>query len=295
MADTFSHSSMRSQDGTGTLPGATYAQLLSQDLEWAMNEGSEFFQDRGSVQQTLRRISTKLDELGIPYAIAGGMALFMHGFRRFTEDVDILVTQDGLVQLHQQLDGRGFVRPFEKSKNLRDTETKVKIEFLISGQFPGDGKPKPVAFPDPVKVSERRAGISILDLETLIELKLASGMTSEHRAKDLADVGELIGTLKLPQDFATRLNPFVRDRFSELWKLHGKLLRYILVFPTAEPGDERQKARLEQMLADGVLIESAPDRTLMEGYLLLFTTDRELASKYGMTPEDEYFDTDQRT
>ena len=293
MADILSHSSTRLQEGRDALPGATYAQLLSQDLEWAMNEGSDFFQDRGSVQQTLRRISTKLDELGIPYAIAGGMALFMHGFRRFTEDVDILVTQDGLVRLHEQLDGRGFIRPFEKSKNLRDTETKVKIEFLISGQFPGDGKPKPVAFPDPAKVSERRAGISILDLETLIELKLASGMTSEHRAKDLADVGELIGTLKLPQDFSTRLNPFVRDKFSELWKLHGKLPRYILIFPIAERSSEVQKATLEQILADGVLVESAPDRTLIEGYLLLFTIDPELAQKYGMTPEDEYFDTDQ--
>jgi hypothetical protein len=30
-------------------------------------------------------------------------------------------------------------------------------------------------------------------------------------------VQELIRTLKLPRDFADRLNPFVRDKFFELW------------------------------------------------------------------------------
>jgi len=29
----------------------------------------------------------------------------------------------------------------------------VRIEFLVSGQYPGDGKPKPVAFPDPADVA----------------------------------------------------------------------------------------------------------------------------------------------
>ena len=126
----------------------TYEQLLSQNLSWAMTEGSLFFEGRGGVQETLRRIAKQLDDLGIPYAVAGGLALFAHRYRRFTEDVDILVTAAGLKRVHQELDGRGYVRPFAKSKNLRDAETKVKIEFLVTGQFPGDGKPKPIAFPD---------------------------------------------------------------------------------------------------------------------------------------------------
>ena len=67
----------------------------------------------------------------------------------FTEDVDILVSPQALKAIHDHLDGRGYVRPFEKSKNLRDAEFGVKIEFLVEGQFPGDGKPKPVAFPNP--------------------------------------------------------------------------------------------------------------------------------------------------
>ena len=69
----------------------------------------------------VRRITQRLDELGIPYAMVGGLALFFHGYRRFTEDVDILVTKDDLKTIHERLEGRGYLPPFEKSKHLRDT------------------------------------------------------------------------------------------------------------------------------------------------------------------------------
>jgi hypothetical protein len=105
------------------------------------------------------------------------MALDAHGFRRLTVDVDILVTRDGLRTIHEKLEGLGFVPPFEGSKNLRDTEHGVRIEFLLAGGYPGDGKPKPVAFPDPAKVGVEIDGIRYLRLSSLIELKLASGMT----------------------------------------------------------------------------------------------------------------------
>jgi hypothetical protein len=42
-------------------------------------------------------------------------------------------------------------------------------------------------------------------------------MTSPARIKDLADVLELIKMMKLPEAFAERLNPYVRDKFRELW------------------------------------------------------------------------------
>lgn len=204
---------------TGFAVGAvpTYEQLMSQDLEWAMTQGSLFFEDRGKVQETLRRITKRLDEIGVPYAVVDGMALFAHGFRRYTEDVDILVTPEGLKRIHEELDGRGYVPPFEKSKHLRDTESHVKIEFLTSGGFPGDGKPKPVAFPDPADVVETHRGIKCIRLTTLVELKLASGMTSPHRLKDLSDVQEITRMLRLPREFGEQLNPYVRAKFDELW------------------------------------------------------------------------------
>ncbi len=70
-----------------------YEQRLQNDRAWAMDEGDRFFQKSDSVFQTLRAIARRLDDLGIPYAVAGGMALNAHGFRRLTVDVDILVTR----------------------------------------------------------------------------------------------------------------------------------------------------------------------------------------------------------
>src|SRR5207237_164275 len=101
-------------------------------------------------------------ELGIPYAVAGGMALFLHGYRRFTEDIDILVTRAGLQEVHDRLEGRGYVPLFAGSKNLRDAEHGVRIEFLVAGEYPGDGKPKPVAFPDPAGVADEVGGVRLL-------------------------------------------------------------------------------------------------------------------------------------
>lgn len=193
-----------------------YEQELNQDLDWALTEGSMHFEEKSAVQDSLRRICARLDGLAVPYAVAGGMAMFLQGYRRFTEDVDILVTRDGLKAVHEKLEGLGYVPPFAGSKNLRDTETGVRIEFLVTGGYPGDGKPKPVAFPDPAQVSTRIHNMACLRLEKLVELKLASGMTNILRIKDLGDVIALIQQLDLGSDFAAQLHPYVRDKYLEL-------------------------------------------------------------------------------
>jgi hypothetical protein len=88
-----------------------------------------------------------LEALGVAYGVVGGYALIAHVVRRFTEDIGILVSGEGLDRLHKQLVGLGYVRVAPGSLSLRDVETGVKIEFIVTGEFPGDGKPKPVAFP----------------------------------------------------------------------------------------------------------------------------------------------------
>jgi hypothetical protein len=195
-----------------------YEKRLDNDWGRALSEGSRFFEEKSAVQDTLRKITKRLGDLGIPYAVVGGLALYKHGYRRFTDDVDLLVTPEGLKEIHDRLEGLGYVPPFTGSKQLRDAETGVRIEFLISGAYPGDGKPKPVAFPDPATVGVEHDGITYLSLPSLIELKIASGMTGGgQRLKDFADVNELIQILQLPADFADQLNPYVRDRYAELW------------------------------------------------------------------------------
>jgi hypothetical protein len=194
-----------------------YEEQLNRDPRWAMSEGSRHFEEDSAVFKALHKIAQRLKSLCIPYAVVGGMALFRHGLRRFNEDVHILVTKEDLETIHEKLEGLGYFPAFPNSKHLRDTEVGVKIEFLTMGDFPGDGRTKPVSFPDPRNVSFEADGISYVNLPTLVELKLASGMTNPGRLKDLADVMELIKVLDLPAEFGNQLDPFVRSKFNELW------------------------------------------------------------------------------
>jgi hypothetical protein len=197
----------------------TSEQRLNSNLDWAFREGSMHFEKESAVHKSLEKIARKLEELRIPYAIAGGMALFFHGVRRFTEDVDILVTREGLREIHERLEGLGYVPPFQGSKNLRDAESGVKIEFIITGDFPGDGKPKPVAFPEPDQANTEIETKKFLTLAKLVELKLASGMTNPMRGQDLVDVQTLVSRRHLPEAFADQLHPFVQGKFKEIWSL----------------------------------------------------------------------------
>lgn len=184
--------------------------------EAAIQEAGRFFMHQGPVHQTLYELAAELDRLQVSYAIAGGMALVAHGYARTTVDVDVIVSQSSLDAIHDQLSGRGYLPPFEGGRNLRDTRTGVRIEFRVSGAYPGDGKPKPVAFPDPDTAATIKDGVRYVALPKLIELKLASGMTNPGRLRDLADVQELIRTLNLKAEFVDQLNEYVRQKFLEL-------------------------------------------------------------------------------
>lgn len=197
----------------------TYEQRLDSDLDWALREGSMHFEENSAVHKTLRKITRRLNELGIPYAVVGGMAMFIHGYRRFTEDVNLLVTRESLAEIHRQLEGLGYTPPFAGSKQLRDAEHGVRVEFLVTGEYPGDGLPKPIAFPDPQQVTAETHEMRVLRLPILIELKLASGMSNPRRAKDLVDVQEMIDKLSLVESFADQLHPYVREKFRELWRI----------------------------------------------------------------------------
>jgi hypothetical protein len=184
----------------------------------ALEEVDPFFRKEGPVHRTLRTIATRLDGIGIPYAVAGGMCLVGHGFEQTTDNVDVLLTPAGLQEVHRRLEGRGYELPRAGSKNLRDVGTGVLIKFLVTGQYPGDGTPIPVVFPDPGSVGVVIDGIRYLGLEKLIELKLACGMTVKTRLKHLADVQELIRVLALDRSIADRLDPYVRGKYMELWQ-----------------------------------------------------------------------------
>lgn len=181
-------------------------------------EGLRLFMGQGELNQTLVRLVRNLEQHGIDYMVVGAIALIAHGYKRFTEDIDLVMTSEALDTFHRELIGLGYAPRFAGArKRLRSTVDGVSIDVITSGEYPGDGKPKPVAVPRPEQASTRIDGVRIVTLEKLIELKLASGMTAPHRLRDLADVQELIKIRRLPADFAERLDPYVREKYLELW------------------------------------------------------------------------------
>jgi hypothetical protein len=119
----------------------------------ALENAERFFMKTGKVHQAALAMARRLAQANIPYAIAGAMALGAHGYERVTVDVDVLLTREGLARFKKEQLGRGYAEKFPGRKGLRDTEHGVSIDVLIAGEFPGDGRPKPVAFPDPAEAA----------------------------------------------------------------------------------------------------------------------------------------------
>jgi hypothetical protein len=186
-------------------------------------EGLRYLMGEGSLNNALAQLCEDLDEHRIDYMVIGAVALMAHGYPRFTEDIDLVLTREGLEAFHRELIGLGYVPAFEGArKRLRATRGGVPVEVILAGEYPGDGLPKPVSFPVPAAASIEIDGVRVVTLERLVELKLASGMTAPDRLKDLADVQELIKARGLGREFAEALNPYVRGEYVRLLEGVGR-------------------------------------------------------------------------
>ena len=88
--------------------------------------------------------------------------------------------------------------------------SEVTLDVLVTGRYPGSGKPGPIAFPDPAAVRTPFGKVQVIDLTTLIQLKLAA-----RRHQDFADVVSLIRENDLDESFAERLHASVRQDYVE--------------------------------------------------------------------------------
>src|ERR1041385_7709904 len=94
-------------------------------------EGLRYFMGEGTLNKTLVRLSKDLEEHGIDYAVIGAVALLAHGYPRFTEDIDLVMTADGLRQFHEELVGLGYAPAFPGArKRIRSTIDGVGIEVM---------------------------------------------------------------------------------------------------------------------------------------------------------------------
>lgn len=169
-----------------------------------------FFAKRSPQHRTMRRLIARMKKAGISYAIVGGMAVNAHRAERTTKDVDVLVTQQGLARFRQEFVGSAYEPVEGRPRRFEERQSGIKIDFLITGRYPGLGKPGPIAFPDPDEASEEIGKARVLTLAQLIQLKLAA-----RRHGDFYDVELLIAAHDLNESFLEQLHPSVHRDFIE--------------------------------------------------------------------------------
>jgi hypothetical protein len=274
----------------------TIEERLNGDIRLALTEGSLYFERAGSVWKTLRRVAALLDQLQVPYAVVGSLAMFLHGYRRFTHNINLLVAPDGLSAAAERLSG--FQRMGDQSKRFIDGETGVSVLFRIEGDPPGGIAWRQIRFPHPLASSMIDDGLRFVSLPTLISLKLAAGLSNRDRLRDIADVQEMIKELCLVESLRTELHPDVRENYTAICRSiddhAGPFLKLWDWAATVRPRSIEQMislsgsrlAEIEAMQRDGVrLFESRP---YYENAAVLATNDRVVARKYDMHHESEH-------
>ena len=166
------------------------------------------------------RVHARLARDGIDHAIVGGVAVCLHGYRRNTVDLDVLVRAEDGAALRSALEAEGF-RWLAAKKEYR-SPSDVAVQLVLAGESEGPGQP--AKFPDPgdPKHVTTIEGLPVLSLPQLIQAKLACGLGDLRRThKDFADVVELIAVHRLDGSYARHLHKSVRKEFRELVKRAG--------------------------------------------------------------------------
>ena len=182
-----------------------------------LREISMFFDGTDRVHQAMRTVSAIFERHQVAYAIAGGMAVNAHRYVRTTDDVDFLVATESMPRIRELVAQGVFGAVPGRPRRFVDPATGVNFDVLVTGMFPGNGDPGPIAFPDPASVTQLVNQLPVVNLKTLVELKLAAG-----RHKNFADVVDLIRANDLDESFRSELHPSVHPDFIECLEEKGR-------------------------------------------------------------------------
>jgi len=173
-----------------------------------------------SLWDVTKRIHSLLAGKAIDHAIVGGVAVCLHGYRRNTVDLDLLIRPEDTAGLQTALEALGF-KWNGADKEFR-SDSGVAVQFLIAGEKEGQGQPATFPSPSDAKHVTTIEGLPVLSLPQLIQAKIACGLGDMRRThKDFADVVELIAIHRLDGSFARLLHKSVRKEFRELVRRVG--------------------------------------------------------------------------
>ncbi len=151
-----------------------------------------------TVRDAAIKTAAQLRQLGIRYALAGGLAVGAHGYIRATTDVDFLVGEEAF-------EHHGSLVAFKPGVPIEVDG--IRIDYLSPAAFGAQME----AVLDHPPLSE---GLAIVPIEALIYLKLAA-----RRRKDMVDVIELV---KAGAD-VPRVRDYLKQYASDLLPLFEEL------------------------------------------------------------------------
>ena len=173
------------------------------------------------VKDRLKRVSTALDQAGIPYAVVGGNAVQIwvaqvdEAAVRNTRDVDIVINRTDLEAAKVALAAVGFVYRHVKSVDMfldgPDAKPRDAVHVVFAGEKVRDDYSEPVPSIDEC---QRIKDVSTLSLESLVRMKLTSFRDKDRmHLRDMLDV-ELIDESWLPRfgsELQQRLQALIDD------------------------------------------------------------------------------------
>lgn len=152
------------------------------------------------VVRVARKVSRILTEQEVPHALAGALAVGVHGFSRMTEHVNFIIPRGSREAIEQF----GPVTPvLSPLKGIAVTVDRVGVAFLFVS--------RPLHRRDLSSAADR-AGLPILGLEALVGLKVGTGHST-----DILDIIELLkrGEISVP-DVSRRLSGCGLEQFRSL-------------------------------------------------------------------------------
>src|SRR5690348_16232374 len=106
-----------------------------------LKEIDMFFAKRDKVHQSMYRLVKRLEKAKIPYAIMGGMAVNAHRHERTPNDVDVLLTEEGLEVFRELFVPKKYATVPKRPRRFVDRINQVILDVLVTGKYPGNGTP----------------------------------------------------------------------------------------------------------------------------------------------------------
>ena len=146
----------------------------------------------GRYGRVVRAVDRLLQLLACPSVLAGGWAVWRHGYvGRVTQDLDIVLPADRIEEFLRTAAVAGFdVLPVPQGRwpKVHHRETDVTVDVLPEGGRPGTAsRPAPTTIPHPTCLGAVGTELRYPPLSALAELKIAAG-----RARGESDVIELL-------------------------------------------------------------------------------------------------------